>query len=168
MITLTCLNCGKTFDVANYRAEKAKYCSRQCYLEHRWQGNGKCPQCGEPATTIFCTPECQKRYWDKNGYELQKRRRNWERKIDLIRSLGEKCAHCGNNDIRVLAVHHIDPDTKVHAKDRQWNWNRRFRDWEANSGNLQLLCANCHRIETWNQMGYGVGLELPQSVSRRS
>lgn len=34
MISLTCKECGKTFDVSNYREKTARYCSRACSDKH--------------------------------------------------------------------------------------------------------------------------------------
>ena len=156
-----CKGCGQSFYAQ--KSAKSVYCSQACYFNSRWNHDGTCRNCGKPSDIRFCSPECQKQFWNTNGYVLQKQRRNWERKIELIRALGGRCTRCGNDDMRVLAVHHINPDTKVQAKDKHWNWSRRFTDWAANQNNLELLCANCHRILTWYQMGYGVGLELPES-----
>jgi len=158
-VSFNCEYCGKEFDVPfseTYRRKAGvKFCSTTCYHASRWGHTGTCANCGNPAETKFCSPDCQKDFWNKKGYELQKKRRNWERKLALIRELGGKCAGCGIEDIRVLDIHHIDQTTKVTPQKRSYNWTRRFADWEANTGNLEVLCANCHRVHTWEQMGYG-------------
>ena len=172
-ISFVCQYCGKTFDVPlseTYRRKAGvKFCSMTCYQASRWGYTGKCHNCGKPSNTKFCTPKCQKDYWNKNGYDLQKKRRNWERKLEIIKSLGGKCVRCGIADIRVLDIHHISQETKKTPKKRVYNWTRRFIDWNNNSGNLEILCANCHRIHTWEQMNYGqtdeVASELLQSSS---
>ena len=145
-----------------YRIRKGTghYCGQACYLAHRWAKDGKCVGCGEPCKTRFCTPECQKSYWDKSGYKVHKRRRNWERKLALVAGLGGKCAKCGFGDHRALDINHIDPTTKMRPKDGHYNWSRRFADWKANRGNIELLCANCHRLHTWEQRGFGHGLSV--------
>lgn len=155
MITLNCKNCGKAFDVPPYRADKAKYCSRECYLEDRWKSDGVCKVCGKPTNTTYCSIECQRKYWDKNDYHLRKKYRNWERKEAIIKKLGGKCVKCGNDDIRVLDINHKDPEVK-HRYSNGYTWQRRLKDWEENIDDIEILCANCHRIYTWEQMGYGV------------
>lgn len=151
-----CKFCGKEFDPRKQRRKSnAKYCNMACYHADRWGYTGNCHNCGKPAKTKYCTPECQKDYWNKNGYQLGAKGRYWKRKINLIKSLGGKCVICGNNDIRVLDIHHINSEKKKIPKDKMYNWTRRFRDWEANDGNLEILCANCHRIHTWNDRGFG-------------
>ena len=159
-IIKNCENCGKPFKARprSVRAGNAKYCSMTCYHAARWGHSGKFYNCGKPADTKFCIPKCQKDYWYKHDQEFKESRKQsiWDRKIKLIQSLGGKCSVCGNDDIRVLDINHIDQSTKVTPKKRQYTWARRFRDWEINRDNLEILCANCHRIHTWKQMNYGI------------
>ena len=70
--------------------------------------------------------------------------------------LGGKCVKCGINDIRVLDINHKDPTKKERPKDGKYNWTRRFKEWNKNIGNIELLCSNCHRIHTWKQRNFGV------------
>lgn len=85
---------------------------------------------------------------------------NWRKKLELIASLGGKCSCCGFSDVRALDIDHIDPSKKVRHKSRGYNWSRRLKDWRSNHGNLRLLCANCHRLHTWEQRGFGDGITL--------
>ena len=155
-VTKQCQNCGNDFRARprSIRKGNAKYCGMTCYHAARWGHNGKCANCGEAASTKFCSPNCQKDYWNKNGY-VRHSQRIWERKIELINSLGGKCSKCGNDDVRVLDINHIDRSKKRQPKKKQYSWHIRFRDWAENKGNLEILCVNCHRIHTWEQMGYG-------------
>ena len=50
---------------------------------------------------------------------------------------------------------HIDRSKKDRPKDGHYTWGRRFQDWEKHFDNLELLCANCHRILTWEQRNFG-------------
>jgi len=84
-----------------------------------------------------------------------KKSRNWERKLELIAALGGKCVKCGFDDYRALDINHINPENKVRPKDGSYNWTRRFKDWAANMDNIELLCANCHRLHTWEQRNFG-------------
>lgn len=169
-VTRSCEHCGKEFEVAAYLVKNGygRFCGMTCYHAHRWEHSGKCAYCGEKSNTRFCTPRCQKSYWNKYGNGAKKRTRNWQRKIDLLNQLGGKCARCGSDDLRVLDIHHVDPSKKVRPENRKYNWSQRLKDWSANKNNLEVLCANCHRIHTWEQRGFGVGLAPQQSVSLRS
>jgi hypothetical protein len=150
-----CKRCGKTF-LSDPR-RNAIYCSMNCYHKARWNFTGKCKTCGKPVESkaVYCCDQCRKDYWNKNDYQIFKKKRIWKRKTELIEKLGGKCVKCGISDIRVLDINHKDRNKKVRPKDGKYSWHRRFKEWDKNIKNLELLCANCHRIHTWNQMGYG-------------
>lgn len=61
----------------------------------------------------------------------------------------------GATDIRILDINHIDRKLKKRPKKLQYTWQRRLKEWKQNKKNLEILCANCHRIHTWLQMGWG-------------
>ena len=147
-----------------YRLRKGtgKFCDQACYLAHRWRKSGKCTKCGKSCANRFCSDACRRTYWDANGYAVYGRRnKNWERKHALIKELGGCCETCGNNDHRVLDIDHKNPAGKIKPKNGHYAWSRRFKDWDANKGNLRLLCANCHRLHTWEQRGFGpTGLRI--------
>lgn len=58
-----CINCGREFEIWNYRKDTAKYCSKKCKVE---DGNEvvKCKFCGEDfmacssSNRVFCSREC--------------------------------------------------------------------------------------------------------------
>lgn len=77
-----------------------------------------------------------------------------ERKNEIMNKLGGKCKDCGIVDFRVLEINHIDRTRKVRPKKLHYTMGNRLREWSNNLNNLELLCANCHRIHTWEQMGY--------------
>ena len=147
----TCLHCSLPFETYE---KNAKYCSHECYFQHRWAGT-ECKKCGKTSKTVFCSKQCREDYWNKNDYHLRKKRKQWEEKIALVVELGGKCVCCGIADIRVLDINHLDRAKKTIPPHRFYTWQRRLKDWRENKGNLDLLCANCHRIHTWEQMGYG-------------
>lgn len=152
----TCEHCGNTFQIHAYRIKNGtgKFCGQACYLAHRWGKKQPCKNCGKESEYRFCNEYCRQDYWNKNSFAIHKKPRNWEKKFALINELGGKCVICGETDYRVLDIDHIDPSTKLLERKKSGNWINRFKDWESNKGNLRLLCANCHRIHTWEQMGY--------------
>ena len=78
MVTITCLNCGNTFQVTNARKDTAKFCCRACADEYKRKNqdlNCTCTQCGKkfhmkpyqinkyPRNMgFFCTKECETEY----------------------------------------------------------------------------------------------------------
>lgn len=156
-VECVCGHCGKPFKVRAYRVKQGngKFCSNACYLSSRWGSSQPCHVCGKEAKNKYCSPACRDKYWNGAGDKKNRHPRNWARKLSLIADLGGKCSVCGESDHRVLDIDHIDPSQKVRGKSGRGSWGYRFRDWKANTGNLRLLCANCHRRHTWEQMGYG-------------
>lgn len=149
---LKCLSCHKTFEAHAHRAEKAKYCSRECYREHRFRKELACPTCGKkpPRGRRFCDKECWHGHWQRReGERYEKRRAGyWKRKLELLARLGGKCLACGNGDPRVLDIDHIDATKKKKSKHRAYPTPIRLTLWAKEMDNIQLLCANCHRIKT--------------------
>lgn len=152
---LSCENCGESFEAHAYRADKAKYCSRECYREHRFRKEGACPSCGgaPPRGRRFCSRECWAGHWNRReGERYESRKAKYKaRQQAIIAALGGKCIECGISDLRVLEIDHIDPAIKQRPKHRQYPLNVRVVLWEKEMGNLQVLCANCHRIKTHEQ-----------------
>ena len=156
---MKCKYCNKEFKLTrkltSCKNYKGYYCSVACYHNHRWQAKGKCKNCGKKTKQpVYCSAQCRQDYWNRHDYWLIKKKRIWERRFELIKKLGGKCRECGNKDMRVLDINHIDRKKKTRPKDGHYNWSRRFKEWYANLDNLELLCANCHRIHTWKQMQY--------------
>jgi len=157
-VTKCCEHCSKEFQIHAYRLKNGtgKFCSQACYLSHRWGKKQPCKNCGKESEYRFCCDSCRTDYWNKNSFAAHKHPKNWEKKFALIAALGGKCVECGIDDHRVLDIDHIDREKKLKERKRTGNWLNRLKDWKANEGNLRLLCANCHRVHTWSQMGYGV------------
>lgn len=86
--------------------------------------------------------------------EWRANRRLIERKISFDK-LGSKCAKCSNKDFRVLQIDHI---VAIRRKiiERNVETGTRMRQRIANGSrdvkNLQLLCANCHQIKTYEEL----------------
>lgn len=151
-ITKICINCKKHFI---NQQKRVKFCSQECYFNTRW-GAKQCKFCGKKLEKLrYCNAECRNSFWLKNEYQLLKKKRLWERKKEIIEKLGNKCVKCGNSDIRCLDINHIDRTKKGRPKNKTYNMQFRLREWSENINNLELLCANCHRIHTYKQMNYG-------------
>lgn len=73
-------------------------------------------------------------------------------KLHLQGLLGGKCQRCGNDDSRVLDFDHVDPMTKELLISQ--SYNKPLSQLEAEIAKCRLLCANCHRIATWESGGF--------------
>lgn len=88
-----------------------------------------------------------KEHQKKTAKRIRKERRDWFQ--DLKKNL--KCEKCGVQDFRVLDFHHKDPnekDLEVSNMVRlRWSKKRILAEIEK----CKVLCANCHRIEHWEE-----------------
>ena len=148
-----CKLCNKPF--ITYKV--GRFCSQKCYLLGRW-GLAKCQNCGKESKIRYCSDQCRKNYWNTHSYHIFKRKYYWVKKFQIIKELGGKCRKCGVEDYRMLDINHIDRKLKGIPKDKRktYTWTFRIKEWRSNMKNLELLCANCHRLFTWKQMDYGI------------
>jgi 5-methylcytosine-specific restriction endonuclease McrA len=84
----------------------------------------------------YCSSECSDDFWAKHNWQILKDR--------FIKKNGYRCKHCGkmlrySTGDDWLIVDHIKPI--------------RLDGPEFDENNLQVLCRNCNRIKTANDMG---------------
>ena len=69
----------------------------------------------------------------------------------IQQKMGKACVRCGITDYRVLDFHHRDGTTKTDhlstADARNWSRKRILEE----IAKCELLCANCHRLEHWDE-----------------
>lgn len=148
MTFVSCIGCGKEFRSKPSWIKRGygKYCSRKC--QHKAARKGRtvhCHTCGSPvyrkpkdlerskSGKFFCNKKCQTQ-WRNQLYTGPKHRNFTNGKSTYRAALSrsgapKRCGRCSSNDVRVLAVHHID-------KDRT---NNKIE-------NLAWLCHNCHYL----------------------
>jgi len=121
---LRCENCGEYFEVNNYRADNARFCTSECYGEfmtgenhNNWKG-GECQYGGQ---------------WEKQRQKALKRDNH-------------ECVVCGMTKeeskeeySKALHVHHIRP-LREFNEDGEVNYHEAHQE-----DNLLTLCANCHK-----------------------
>lgn len=143
-----CLLCKKEFAVKPSWVKNGhgKYCSAHCqYISARTGKEVGCFVCGKKvyrsgkslrgskSKKFFCTRSCQTKW--RNAYFSGTKHANWihgrasYRTVLLRENISRVCRRCGIDDVRVLAVHHID---------RNKNNNK--------PANLMWLCHNCHHL----------------------
>lgn len=94
---------------------------------------------------------CNKCYYRVNTRPNQKRIRRWL--VDLKKTLA--CTKCGIDDYRVLEFHHRPGTEKlfnIGDKGNQgWGKDTILKEIEK----CDVLCANCHRIESYKNYDNG-------------
>lgn len=80
---------------------------------------------------------------------IRKERRAWY--LDLKSKLKCEGKDCGVSDFRVLDFHHRDPSTKeIEVSNLALNGISKKKIL-AEIEKCKVLCANCHRIEHWEE-----------------
>lgn len=146
MPTAVCQICSKEFYAKPFFLKRghAKYCSDACMrIASRTDTVVKCYACGKEvyktkkalrvskSKTYFCTKSCQTKW--RNSVFIGPKHANWKdgsasyRSVMLKNKIPQVCRLCRTDDLRVLAVHHIDRNRKNSAL-----------------SNLAWLCHNCH------------------------
>jgi len=64
------------------------------------------------------------------------------------------CTICGFDDTRALDFDHKDPDTKLNTLANMVTGTHSLKRIEEEILKCDVLCANCHRIKTFEQFGY--------------
>jgi len=101
----------------------------------------------------------RKRYHDNHDkYIINAREYTRKRRLQLLEIVGKtKCINCGIKDPRVLQLDHIDGKGNLDKK-RFVGSSHKLGYYIRNSGeaqrNLQILCANCHSIKTYESGDY--------------
>ena len=108
--------------------------------------------------------EYQRRYYETHKEKVSKQRKvsqgklYWEARKNIILALGGKCKTCGFTDFRALDVHHRygggveERKLYVQCPSARYGIGNYlyFRQMLTHTNDYELLCANCHRITTWN------------------
>ncbi len=119
-MTKRCMSCGQNLDPQNF-------------TRHNGTFDGLAQSCRD----------CNRRHkWQS--------RMNSRAEIHAI--FGSKCVRCGDDRWQVLEIDHVygggSADRIAGLIDN--NYSRHMIEYvRANQGHFQLLCANCHRIKTW-------------------
>lgn len=77
--------------------------------------------------------------------------RKW--KLKAIEALGGKCVHCGFTNWRALQIDHVNSQLSNQEKKRimgRVTYYKKIIE-EVQSGEYQLLCANCNWIKRYEQ-----------------
>lgn len=77
---------------------------------------------------------------------LESKVRRQQRYLEVIEILGGKCVRCGFDDWRALEINHKQGCPRIENGNRKdWDYLKKDYDYSL----VELLCGNCHNIETW-------------------
>lgn len=106
-----------------------------------------CTDCGEmkPAPAFYRDPAQRSglRSYCKKCQRVRNLR-TYHDGASRIRSIQEPCAVCGNDDLRVIEFHHLDPSQKRFQI--AGSGRRSMPTIMAEAAKCVCLCANCHRL----------------------
>lgn len=93
--------------------------------------------------------------------KVVQRRSRVKMRMLAIDALGKACSQCGIDDYRVLEFDHISPvqwrtngKVKLNGQQNTNTINRMVREGAEPKEIYQLLCANCHKIKTADNLDY--------------
>lgn len=98
----------------------------------------------------FKDPEKRRQYLNgSEGYQRRYRSRGRLLKLQLIREMGGECQLCGyNRNMAALEFDHRNPVEKI-GNLSYFLKNNMEKAARSEAMKCRLLCANCHREQTW-------------------
>jgi hypothetical protein len=141
-----CSKCGiekasTEFYVKDSKSGRLHAQCKLCYKEHR--------------KTFYS------QHYEKYGEVYRKRARAYRDKIKseyrtmILSYMSDKsCVGCGESDIVVLELDHIDPTTKLFSVSQAVKLGYRGDAILDEIKKCQVLCANCHKRKTAKQFGW--------------
>jgi hypothetical protein len=100
----------------------------------------------------------QKQDYIENDYkaELRTRARNYVREIKVSSNGCEVCGYYDMNNLEALQFDHIDREIKKECIARMVSLGSSVEEIKAEIDKCRILCGNCHRKHTIQQMGYNI------------
>lgn len=97
-----------------------------------------------------------KEWRKKNRIRINAQRNEYRKKIYMmiIKKLGDKCAHCGNEDMRVLQIDHIHGGGEKERREigPRGIYHKIIKmPIEEAKKEYQILCANCNVIKKYKR-----------------
>ena len=118
----------------------------------------KCVTCGRdypvdsfPAAGVIKGKFYRRRKCQECTWAVRKARRKSIRQWVIDYKKQCKCGHCGNGDYRVLEFHHKDSDKEFEIADAV-RLGYSVSRIEKELRKCICLCANCHRIEHYEEV----------------
>jgi protein-arginine kinase activator protein McsA len=129
------------FFVRDKKTQRLHAQCKTCYQEHR--------------TLYYATHYATYResYLQRARLRRQKLRNIFRK--NMIKYLSNRvCVDCGENDIRVLELDHLDPQLKEFTVSQAVRLGKSWDEVVQELKKCQILCANCHKKRTAEQFGW--------------
>ena len=108
-----------------------------------------------PAKSAEAKALYQRQYYLANKERLDKASNDWRanKRLELIKKFGGKCAECGESDPIVLDFDHVNNDGAAHRKEtKKKNVAHILAAFDVDPSRFQLLCKNCNwKKEYWRR-----------------
>lgn len=134
-----CSSCGTTFTKDYARQSKCKPCKRAYDREYHAKRS----------------QEVKLR-----KQELQVSRRHHIRDLYIEYLKSQHCVLCGEDDIVVLELDHLDPSEKLMCVSDMVGRGFSWESIEKEISKCRVLCCNCHRRHTAEQLGWEKALGI--------
>ncbi len=142
----TCTKCGETkaeseFFVKDRKTGRLHAQCKLCYKEHR-------------RTYYYEHYENHKESYRTRAKAYREKVKLEYRTNMLDFMKGKSCVTCGESDIVVLELDHIDPTTKRFSISQAVKLGQKWESVLEEIEKCQVLCANCHKRKTAKQFGW--------------
>lgn len=152
---LLCFNCNRRKQLAKIEADKSKRLPN-----HNLCGEKTCTQCQRslPMSMYTMDKGRLKSYCKDCGCSY-----NARRKRACIDKLGGNCVMCGEKDLSVLEVDHINNDgSEIRKTGKDRSIASKVSSGSRNTDDLQVLCCNCNAAK-----GYAALKDKAEAVFER-
>lgn len=141
-----CSKCSEYKDLSEYfirdkESGRLHAQCKQCYKTHR--------------QTFYAEHYAKYKSLYQNRASERRTRLRSEFRTNMLAYLSNKtCIVCGESDIRVLELDHLDPSAKNFTISQAVKLGRSWEEVLLEIKKCQVLCANCHKRRTAQQFGW--------------
>ncbi len=163
---LTCKKCGETFKALLLHNEvPPKFCCRACEQGVKSKRCGACGKTkplkewgksrrhalGLQSQCYTCRKVSSRKYYVDSREKINERstKIRIKKRLSLLSKLGKKCANCGETNVTVLQIDHVNNDggkerRDLNARGLTLPIMNAYLNGTYDIKRIQILCANCN------------------------